>query len=279
MSPSSFLPTLCSTFHRAKPLHSPDDKLTSLTCSFGYVTPKSSRPRKTCGHLMYRYDRFHTHTQIKHKLTALSMHSHHHLRSLWLYPFSCRQPHHPRPAKCRLQNRKPESALEPCFWPSQILDSTSCRPWSTPSSHQEVLHDPWLTRTTTTTDTSPDVDPSPTLRHNWSPSVNWHSALTGIKAANRFSYFSAAAAAASPLSTQRMEWSRSESTRRLSSIVEGGGEGWSLSRRHYVWFFWTCSSKTVASLDRGSWKNLDDFLMLLHVDSKIILHLTKNKRE
>ena len=45
------------------------------------------------------------------------------------------------------------------------------------------------------------VDLSPTLRQNWSPRAKWHSALTGIRAANRFSYF-AAAAAASRTSTQ-----------------------------------------------------------------------------
>ena len=46
------------------------------------------------------------------------------------------------------------------------------------------------------------ADLSPTLRQNWSPRAKWHSALTGIRAANRFSYFAAAAAAASRSSTQ-----------------------------------------------------------------------------
>jgi len=48
---------------------------------------------------------------------------------------------------------------------------------------------------------APICHPTPTLRQNWSPREKWHSALTGIRAANRFSYF-AAAAAASRTSTQ-----------------------------------------------------------------------------
>jgi len=67
---------------------------------------------------------------------------------------------------------------------------------------QEAFHDPWLTPIPTTgTDTPSHVDLSPTLRQNWSPRAKWHSALTGIRAANRFSYF-AATAAASRTSTQ-----------------------------------------------------------------------------
>ena len=68
---------------------------------------------------------------------------------------------------------------------------------------QEALHDPWLTPIPIGTDTPSHVDLSPTLRQNWSPRAKWHSALTGIRAANRFSYFAAAAAAAaSRTSTQ-----------------------------------------------------------------------------
>ena len=66
---------------------------------------------------------------------------------------------------------------------------------------QEALHDPWLTPIPIGTDTPSHVDLSTTLRQNWSPRAKWHSALTGIRAANRFSYF-AAAAAASRTSTQ-----------------------------------------------------------------------------
>jgi len=44
---------------------------------------------------------------------------------------------------------------------------------------QEVLCDPWLT--TNTTDAPSHIDLSYTLRKNWSPGANWHSALTGIR--------------------------------------------------------------------------------------------------
>ena len=47
----------------------------------------------------------------------------------------------------------------------------------------------------------PHVDLSPTLRQNWSPRAKWHSALTGIRAANRFSYFAAAASRSSTQSS------------------------------------------------------------------------------
>ena len=60
------------------------------------------RLRKTRRYLADKYDRMHTRTNDK--LITLSVHNHHHLRSsLWLSPFSCRQCHYLRPAKCRLQ--------------------------------------------------------------------------------------------------------------------------------------------------------------------------------
>ena len=40
----------------------------------------------------------------------------------------------------------------------------------------------------------PPTSISPTLRQNWNPRAKWHSALTGIRAANRFSYFAVTAA-------------------------------------------------------------------------------------
>ena len=69
------LTSLYSSLHRAElPYSSP--QVTHL--SFGYVTPEVIRNadhRK----LVHKYDRFHTHTQTKHKLIALSLHSLHHL--------------------------------------------------------------------------------------------------------------------------------------------------------------------------------------------------------
>jgi len=59
---------------------------------------------------------------------------------------------------------------------------------------QEALCDPWLA---TTTDTPSHVDLSPTLAQSWSTRAKQHSALTSIRAADRFSYFSAAAASRS----------------------------------------------------------------------------------
>ena len=46
-------------------------------------------------------------------------------------------------------------------------------------------------------------------------------------------------------------WCGSELRRRRSSVVEGG-RGGSWSRRYFAWFLWTCWSRTVAPLDRGS---------------------------
>jgi len=86
-------------------------------------------------------------------------------------------------------------------------------------------------------------------RHNWSPRAKWHSALTDIRAANNFSYCYCYCYCESLEHAKQwwIEQPRSESTRRYSSITEGG-EGWPWPRRHYAWFFWTYSSRIVASL-------------------------------
>ena len=93
---------LLTPFNREKLPHSPDKQLTSLVGSSSYVAPeviKNTGYRESCWRLVDRYDRFHTHTQTKHELIALSLHRHHHLRSpLQLSLFSCRQHHCPRPA-------------------------------------------------------------------------------------------------------------------------------------------------------------------------------------
>ena len=88
---------------KKKILHSPNEQLTSLASSFGYVFPgvvKKYRPRKTLIHLVHRYDHFRTHTQTKYIVSSLR--NYHRLRfPLQLSPFLCRQLHYLRPA-CRL---------------------------------------------------------------------------------------------------------------------------------------------------------------------------------
>ena len=103
----------CSSFHRPQL----SQQVTHFPRQLSWLSlPKSSKLRKTRGHLVHRYDRFHTHIWTKHKLIALSLHNHHRLHSpLWLPPFSCWQHDHPRPAKCRLQNPISDSILESCF--------------------------------------------------------------------------------------------------------------------------------------------------------------------
>ena len=87
-------------FDRAKLLHSPDEQLTSLAGSFGYVACEVIKNTGR-GHLI---------------LTSLHAHliciSHHHLRSpLWLSSFSSSQHDRPGPAIYRCQNWISESVL------------------------------------------------------------------------------------------------------------------------------------------------------------------------
>ena len=98
---------------------------------------------------------------------------------------------------------------------------------------------------------------SPTLRQNWSPRAKCHCALTCIRAAIRFSYFAASASRSSKQSTGGWNdpdlkcWRRRRRRMALVKVIL------------YAWFFWTCSSRTVAS--EVVEKNLDDFLTLLSV--------------
>jgi len=123
----------------------------------------------------------------------------------------------PRPAKRRPQNRILESALEPCFQSSQVLDLTSRRSRSTPSFHR--LCDYWLTTAITP---SHVVDLSPTLTYNRSLREKWNSVLTGIRAANRFSYFAAAASRSSTQSSGGWIRIHASSLERRRKRREGG---------------------------------------------------------
>ena len=138
-----FPPTLFAhLLTKKKILHSPNERLTSLASSFGYVFPgvvKKFRPRKTRVHLVHRYDHFHTHTQTKYKLIASSLRSHHSLRlPLQLSPFLCRQLHYLRPAR-RLQNGISESVSDQAkffIWRLAALNQPNtlnalCYPWPT----------------------------------------------------------------------------------------------------------------------------------------------------
>ena len=144
-----------------------------------------------------------TSTRI-HRLIALYLHSYHHLRS----PLLCSHPHFVPMTSPHLSSKNvdPKTEFHSPYW-SPISDQAksfirrlaALDPHLRPTA-QEALRDPWLTPTT---DTPSHVDLSPTLRQNWSPRAKWHNALTGIRAANRFSHFGAAAAAAgSRTSTQ-----------------------------------------------------------------------------
>ena len=60
---------------------------------------------------------------------------------------------------------------------------------------EEALRDPWLANTPS--------DIAPSLRQNWSPRAKWRSAVTRVRAANRFA---AAAAASWSSSHSSCEW-------------------------------------------------------------------------
>ena len=76
-SPLTFL---FSYFHRKTSSILPTGNSALLPALLATSSPKSSKiqPRQ---HLYHGYDCFHTHTQTKHKLIVLSLHSHHHLCS------------------------------------------------------------------------------------------------------------------------------------------------------------------------------------------------------
>ena len=122
-------------------------------------------------------------------------------------------------------------------------------------------------------------------RHNLSPRAKWHSALTDIRAANKFSYFTATAAASRSSTQSSGGWNNQDPTRRYSSTVEGGGrEGWPWPRRHYAWFFWTCSSRIVASLhgsnrEKSRWYSDASSCKVENHITLLKIQWTKNLRE
>ena len=102
------------------------------------------------------------------------------------------------PSPSRTPNPKLNFRVRPYFWSSQILYPTSRRSRSSqhPCALDDALRYPWLTTATTTTIDAPfHVDLSPTDKTG--VRAKWHSALTGIRAANMFSSFSATASRSS----------------------------------------------------------------------------------
>ena len=79
---------------------------------------------------------------------------------------------------------------------------------------EEALRDPWLASTPS------HADIAPTLRQNWSPRAKWRSAVTRVRAADRF----AAAAAASWSSMQSSgEW-HEEQEQEQEEVMQGAFE-------------------------------------------------------
>ena len=118
----------------------------------------------------------------------------------------------PSPSKMPTSDRISESVLKPCFWPSQILYPTSRRsrfvlspypPWG--STRPLVYSYHHHHRLTIPLRFLPH-------HHNWSPRARWHSTLAGIRAANKFSYFTVTAAA-NRLNTQSSRWCNDQDPR------------------------------------------------------------------
>ena len=135
-------------------------------------SPQKHRPRKPRRHLGHKL--LCTHKQIHYVCT-----SHHHLHArLRLHPHFA-QTTWPSPtpklnSRVRTGTRFP---IKPN--PSFIRRLAAVDPLHRPSA-DEALRDPWLANTPS------HVDLSPTLRQNRSLRTKWRSAVTRIKAANRF---------------------------------------------------------------------------------------------
>ena len=186
----------------AKLLHSPGEQLTSLTGSFGYVAPEVI---KNTGHGkpvdIWSTGNLASIRPRKRIRLIISLHSHHHLRpTLWIPPFRA-----DNTTALTQQTADPKVEFQSPYWnPVSEQAKSFIRCLATvhllhrPTA-QEAL--PWLTPILITADMPSHADLSPTLRQNWSPRAKWHSALTGIRAANRFSYFAAAASRSSTQSS------------------------------------------------------------------------------
>ena len=88
-------------------------------------------------------------------------------------------------------------------------------------------------------------------RHNWSPRAKWHSALTDIRATNKFSYFTATAAASHSSTQSSGGWNNQYPSPRVvtQTLEEEEEEKDDLGRGDTMsGFFWTCSPRIVASL-------------------------------
>ena len=172
------------------------------------------RQGKTCGHLVDRYDRFHTHTQTKRRLIALFL-----CTTIITYvPLYGYSPFRADNATALAQqNTDPEIEFQSSY---SNLISDEAKSFVRRLAALNLLHCrtqrfyvtlsyPHPTITTTTTPRRPLP-----RRHNWSR-AKWYSALTGIRAANNLSYF-AATAAASGSSTQSSDgWNRQDPSPRV----------------------------------------------------------------
>ena len=102
MTPTVTSSSSTSHFHspclliKKKILCSPNEQLLpALLAIFSLASSKKYRSRKTRRHLVHRYDRFHTHTQMQYKLITLSLRSRDRLfLPLRLSPFLCWQLHY-----------------------------------------------------------------------------------------------------------------------------------------------------------------------------------------
>ena len=188
-------PTL-STFHFHSPcllifshLRSPNEQLTSLASFFGYVSPgvvTKYRPRKTRVDLVHRYDRFHTQTPTKRRLISFSAQPLSLTFSPAVTPLFVPTTPWPLPSKMLI----PKSTFGGRTGTPFLVKSNTLSDVSPPSIvppprgfYATLGIPPTLTPPTPLTPRSlSHTDLSPTLRQNWSPRANWHSAFDRYKA-------------------------------------------------------------------------------------------------
>ncbi|KAL9709429.1 Calmodulin-dependent protein kinase cmk2 [Leucoagaricus gongylophorus] len=158
-------------FGIAKHLDSPDEQLTSLAGSFGYVAPEVL---KNLGHGK-PVDIWSTGIITYVLLCGYS-------------PFRA-----DNPITLAQQNTAAKIEFQSRYWNkvSEQAKTFIRRLATVDPSHrptaQEALQDPWLTRELPLA--VDEVDLAVTFRENFNPKAKWRSAFTGIKAANRFGYF------------------------------------------------------------------------------------------
>ena len=224
---------------------------------FGYVAPKvikNTGYRDSHRRLVDRYDRFHTHTQAKHKLITLSAQTSSPTLSTATPLF---MPTVPLPSLSIIST--PKSSFRVCTGLLFLIMPSPLSDVSPPSIHSILPPSrrlsPALGLPPSLWRHSQAVSFFPTLRQNWSPRTQWHSALTVIRAGNSSSYFAASASGGwydlDPNPRVKRRWRRRSMTLvKMSSSFELTHQEPSLP--------WTDVVRN----------NLDDFLALLHVKSK-----------